>query len=85
MKLLVSDTFDAAVLDSAATKTAAGKIWTEDYISKLNETQKQNLNKRPSGSIYKFGDGQKTPALYSLTIPATIGKEKVTIDVDSKY
>ena len=82
MKLLVSDTFDAAVLDSAATKTAAGKIWTEDYISKLNETQKQNLNKRPSSSIYKFGDGQKTPALYSLTIPATIGKEKVTIDVD---
>ena len=82
LKSLVSDTFDAAVLDSAATKTAAGRVWTEDYISKLSEREQHNLNKRPSNSIYKFGDGQKTPAMYAITIPATIGKEKVTIDID---
>jgi hypothetical protein len=82
LKELVSDTFDAAVLDSAATKTAAGTIWIEDYISKLTDEEKQNLKRRPTSSVYKFGDGAKVSASYAITIPATIGKRNVTIDID---
>ena len=82
LKQLVSDTFDAAVLDTAATKTAAGKIWMNEYISKLSKDEKANITQKPSSSIYRFGDGEKTTACYSTTIPAQIGDRKVTIDVD---
>ena len=82
LKQLVSDTFDAAVLDTAATKTAAGKIWINEYIRKLNNEEKLKIKERPSNSTYRFGDGEKVTALYATSIPATIGSKKVLIDVD---
>ena len=82
LKNLVSDTLDSAVLDSAASKTAAGKIWVEDYISKLGQEERNNLNKRTSHSVYKFGDGETVSASYAITIPAQIGERKVKINLD---
>lgn len=82
LKELVSDTFDAAVLDTAATKTAAGRIWTEEYIKKLTDEEKSRIEQKPSSAVYRFGDGEKVTASYSTTIPAKIGNRNVTIDVD---
>merc|ERR1711972_402907 len=82
LKELVSDTFDAVVLDSAATKTAAGISWIENYVSKLPEEVKNQLQHKPTSSMYKFGDGETVPASYSITIPAEIGDRKVSIDID---
>ena len=82
LKHLVSDTLDSAVLDSAATKTAAGKLWVDDYISKLSQEERNNINQRSSHSVYKFGDGEKVTASYAVTIPAQIGERKVKINLD---
>ena len=82
LKQLVSDTFDAAVLDTAATKTAAGSIWMNEYIRKLSEEERANIKQKPSSSSYRFGDGEKVTADYATTIPVQIGNKTISIDVD---
>ena len=34
---------DIAVLDSGCTKTVAGKVWLEEYVKMLSESDKKNV------------------------------------------
>ena len=46
------------ILDSACTKTLAGKIWTDEYVSMLTNWEREEVLKsaKVSSSLYRFGD-----------------------------
>ena len=43
LKTLISESWNSAVLDSAANNTVAGEIWYNCYINSLNENEKEEI------------------------------------------
>ena len=54
----------------------------DEFVKKLDDEQKNNIIRRPTSAVYKFGDGERVTASYNTTIPAKIGTQNVTINVD---
>ena len=77
----MSETTHAAVLDSACSKTVAGRAWKDMYLSSLNN--KENIKIYPSkNTYYKFGSGEKVVAKEIMEIPCIIGGINRTIRTD---
>ena len=57
MKIFVSESLSAAVLDSAATNTVAGKTWMDCYIDSLPEEKQTKISYSKSQNMFKFGSG----------------------------
>ena len=57
LKNLVSDSWNAALFDSGATKTVAGEIWFNSFIQSLNKEEKVKTETSKSNNMYCFGDG----------------------------
>ena len=79
---LVSETFHAAVLDSGATKTVAGKLWFDEYLNVLSDGDKNMVKYNTPNSVYKFGDGRGVKSLNNVDIPVIIGGNRVQVNVD---
>ena len=77
LKTLVSESWNSAVLDSAATNTVAGEVWYNYYITSLNENEKQRIKHHIPGNTYRFGDGKLFPALQNFDMPISLGSEMV--------
>ena len=77
LKTLVSESWNSAVLDSAATHTVAGEVWYNYYITSLNENEKQRIKHHTPGNTYRFGDGKLFPALQNFDMPISLGSEMV--------
>ena len=69
LKTLVSEWWNAAVLDSGATNTVAGESWFNCFMSSLSKSEKQKVQYHPFNSKYRFGDGKLFPALQNIDIP----------------
>ena len=52
---LLLESWNAAVLDSGASKTLCDQVWLDSYIDSLSEVQKANIVFQTSFSIYRFG------------------------------
>lgn len=48
----------AAVLNSGCTKTVTGKVWLEEYVKMLSESNKKCVEYLPTADILQFGDGK---------------------------
>ena len=57
MRIFVSESLSAAVLDSAATSTAAGKKWMDCHIDSLPEEKQTKTSYSKSQNMFKFGSG----------------------------
>ena len=82
LKTLVSESWNAAVLDSGATNTVAGEVWCNCYITSLNESEKQKIKQHPSGKTNRSGDGKLVPALKNVDIPISLGRQNVMLNTD---
>ena len=82
MKAFVCESFSAAILDSGATATVAGRIWVECYIDSLSEHSTKSITYHKSNNSFKFGSGKLHQSLYMIMIPAYIGSKNVWIEVD---
>ena len=82
LKTLVSESWNSAVLDSAATHTVAGEVWYNYYITSLNENEKQRIKHHTPGNTYRFGDGKLFPALQNVDIPISLGSQNVMLNTD---
>ena len=82
LKGLLSESWNAAVLGSGASKTVCGRVWLDNYIGSLYEVQKANIVFQTSPSIYHFGDGKTFKATKKTQIPAEIGSHNVLIETD---
>ena len=82
MKIFVSESISAAVLDSAATSTVAGKTWMDCYIDSLPEEKQTEISSSKSQNMFKFGSGDPVKSLYKVKIPASIGNQDIFIEND---
>ena len=83
MKIFVSESISAAVLDSAATSTVAGKTWMDCYIDSLPEEKQTEISCSKSQNMFKFGSGDPVKSLYKVKIPASIGNQDIFIENDA--
>ena len=72
------------ILDSACTKTVAGKIWTDEYVSMLTNQEREEVLKsaKVSSSLYRFGDGKEIRSKHEITVSMTICGKKIKLQVD---
>ena len=79
---LLSETWNAAILDTGATKTVAGKTWVDNYISSLPQFERDQVEFKECSTAYRFGDGKGVSAKESVTLPTTIGDMSLWISTD---
>ena len=82
MKIFVSESLSAAVLDSAVTSTVAGKTWMDCYIDSLPEEKQTKISSSKSQNMFKFVSGDPAKSLHKVKIPASIGNQDILIESD---
>jgi transposase InsO family protein len=80
--VFMTEAYGVAVIDTACTRTVCGAKWIEDYVSTLNEQEKEEIIESTCNRTYRFGDGAKVISEKNLTFPAFIGDHKCTISSD---
>ena len=81
-QVLMSETANAAVLDSACSKTVAGRAWKEMYLASLSANERRQVKFLPGGTTFKFGAGNKMKSKEGMEIPCDIGGLKTTVRTD---
>ena len=77
-QILMTETVHAAVLDSACSKTVAGREWQEMFLASLSE--KEKIKRYPTKSTYfKFGSGERVVSNETMEIPCMIAGVPRTI------
>ena len=75
LKNLLSETWNAAVLDSGPTNTVAGKIWFNCYIDSLNSEEKSKIQHHVGTNVYRLGDGNLVQAVETVDLPIAMGSK----------
>ena len=82
LQLLISETWCSAVLESGATSTVCGKVWSDEYFKNLPSEQKSKITYTTSLKPFRFNDDRQLTPVKAATVPATIGFWKVEIKTD---
>ena len=84
LALLVRESWDSMVLDSACTKTVCGKPWLDEYTSGLDPVAKQEVisSETPSDSTFKFGNDGRLPSLKRVLLPCNVAGENIKIETN---
>ena len=80
--VFMTESFGAAILDTACTSTVCGTKWLFDYIESLSSEEKTQISEKNSDRIFRFGDGSKVKAMKTVVIPATIEDKQCQISTD---
>ncbi|PIK33185.1 hypothetical protein BSL78_30000 [Apostichopus japonicus] len=72
-EIFMAESFGAAVLDTACTKTVCGIKWYEQYLDNLTEEERRQVINSESDQEFKFGDGDVFKSSQNSIIPAIIG------------
>ena len=78
--LLLHETWNSAVLDSACSSNVCGKRWIEDLIDKLKV--KDKVSRDSSVKIFNFGGGEKLYSLGTITFPCLLAGKNISITTD---
>ena len=70
------------VLDSGCTKTVAGEVWMNEYLSTLSSEDRSSIVEVSSDASFRFGDGEKVPSTANVKIPVKIGNKSVLVVTD---
>ena len=81
-QVLMTEAVHAAVLDSACSKTVAGKAWKEMYLATLSHQEKKEVKIFPSKTSFKFGAGDPVSAKECMEIPCVIGGLRTTMKTE---
>ena len=82
---LMAECVGYGVLDTACTKTVAGRDWMTEYLASLSDTERTSAvsTERFSSSIYRFGDGVESTSLKRYDISMYIpGNKLIKLEVD---
>ena len=79
---LICETVNAAVLDSACTKTVTGRAWRDTYLESLSERERSQVKTLPGGTVFRFGGEMKKESFEKLILPCTTAGKKVMIQTD---
>lgn len=81
-EIFMIESYGAAVLDTACTKTVCGKRWLNDYISELSDFENKNITISESNQEFRFGDGALCRSTENCVIPAIIGNTTCKISTE---
>jgi len=81
-EVLITESQGAALIDTACTRTVCGKAWLDNYISTLNDGDKERVEIKPSERNFRFGDGKQVKSYQNVVIPAKIGNTECRIDTE---
>ena len=82
MRVLVSETFNCAVLDSACSSTVCGIDWLDNYVQSLPDHKLSQVYEEKSSATFKFGDGKVVPSLKKVVFPCVLAGEHCKIRSD---
>ena len=80
MVLLLHETWNSAILDSACTNNVSGEKWMEDLIQKLNVHDQVIYDS--SVKVFNFGGGEKLNSLGTVTFPCVLAGREISITTD---
>ena len=78
--LLLHETWNSAILDSACSSNVCGNQWIDDLIDKLNV--KQQVGRGSSVKVFNFGGGEKLNSLGTVTFPCVMAGKEISITTD---
>ena len=76
------DAQNCAVLDSACSSTVCGENWLQNYISSLNQIDKEGIKQTVGTRTFKFGGGERLRSKGEFKLPAVIAGKEVFIRTD---
>ena len=79
--LLLHETWNSAILDSACSSDVSGKKWIDELMMKLNLKEEQ-VSRGSSVKVFNFGGGEKLDSLGSVKFPCVIAGKEVMITTD---
>ena len=74
--------YNVAILDSAAPKSVCGTEWLKQYIDTLGPEDKSKVKYSTATNVYKFGCSEETQALHKVRFPALLGDIEVILKAD---
>ncbi|KAJ8023896.1 hypothetical protein HOLleu_36466 [Holothuria leucospilota] len=85
VEVLMAETANAAVLDSACSKTVAGRAWKEMYLylASLSDSEKKQVKFLSGRTMFKFGAGNKIQSEGQMEIPCVIGGLRTITKTDA--
>ena len=66
------ETVNAAVLDSAGTKTVTGCAWRDAYLESLSDEEQSQIKSLPRGTVFRFGGEMKKESSEKFILPCTV-------------
>lgn len=76
-KVVVVESFNSAVIDTACTQTVGGKRWLENYM----KTIKAKIKVTKSKKSFRFGDGKVIESFKKVILLSKIGNAKCDIEL----
>ena len=80
-EIFVAEAFNAAVVDTACTKTVCGSKWLHQFLDTF-DSQSGQIQCKESCTPFKFGDGKTVYSYQSVKLPATIGSVNCYIETE---
>ncbi|KAG1681910.1 Retrovirus-related Pol polyprotein from transposon RE2 [Nymphon striatum] len=80
--VLLTESANSAVLDSACTSTVAGETWMKCYLDSLDPSIREKIVETPSDTLFKFGGGTVLQSAKKVKIPCAIAGVECEILAD---
>ena len=80
--ILLNESANSAVLDSACTSTVAGETWMNCYMDSLDSNVRDKVVEQPSDTLFKFGGGTILQSTKKVTFPCVIAGTECEIKAD---
>ena len=78
-QVFMCETINAAVLDSAYTKTITERAWRDTYLESLSNEERSQIKTLSRGTVFRFGGEMKKESSEKLILPCTIAGREVII------
>lgn len=80
--ILLNESANSAVLDSACTSTVAGETWMNCYMDSLDLNVRDKVVEQPSDTLFKFGGGTVLQSTKQVIFPCVIAGTECEIKAD---
>ena len=81
-EILVTETSNAATVDTACSRTVCGVKWWENWYAHLSDAHKRLVTRKPSNAVFRFDDGRKVNAIEKMTFPICIAGLSCSIEAE---
>lgn len=82
MSVLMTDSFNYAILDTACSSTVCGVDWLKSYIQTLSDQEKTVMEEEKSETTFRFADGEVYKSIKKVKFPVNIIGDRAYVTAD---